>query len=234
MSERINPHVLSKDDGLRNVDVFHNFDSERELNLYLDKCQLIGVGTNALVFLLPAPVECKESEALIRFEIQNCIGYDWTKQFVYQLTCNYPSFYSKLDNLSNKLETWVRPKSMKSQTSASRHRIKEQIAGHNSAFRRNPMLTMPVNSYYSFQDKWFGLRIKYLNGVSLGDAFPKAELENFVSTLLNDPNPNNVLVGITNSQVSEALIDISRFFPSDQSVGVEQPPRLYQLNIDKV
>jgi hypothetical protein len=222
------PHVIEKVDGLRNVDVFLDFSNEDEVNAYFEKCELIGVGSNAIVFLLPPPEKCTASEALLRFEIQNPLGTDWTELLLKKLICEYPSFFEKLQALLLKLEERVRERPMKRQIEESRKSIKRQIAGHNSAFRRDPLITMPINSYFAYQGKWFGIRVKYLNGVSLAEAFPDAELTEYSFEILKDKNPSNVVVGIQNSQVREALIDIWDFTPSNQGIS-QSGDKLYNL-----
>jgi hypothetical protein len=222
------PHVITKQEALVNVDVFRDFKTEKELSDFIDTCQLIGVGTNAIVFLTPAQERCDVSEILFRMEIQNPVGYDWTKALLEKLICDYPSYIHKLQNLLEKLEVRVKPRSMKTQIKNSKDSIKKQIAGHNAAYRRDPMLTMPINSYYTFQDHWLGIRIRYFDGVPLGEAFPDAQLSDYALALLKDTNPRNVLVGISNSQVVEALIDIWDFTPSNEDLGHEKPQHLYK------
>lgn len=222
------PHIETKEEGLRNVDLFHDFSSVEELNEYLDKCELIGVGSNALVFLVPNK-ECAESETLLRFEILNPVGTEWTLSLLDDLLCKYPSFFQELSFLKEKVNSWVSQKSVKKQIKESRLRIKNEVSGHNSAFRRNHNLTMPINSYYMFQGNWFGVRIKYLNGVSLGRAFPQSEISDYASNLLREPNTNNVLIGISNSTVSELLIDICEFIPSSEEIGNFDKEKLYRF-----
>jgi hypothetical protein len=210
------------------VDVFHDFKSEEELDTYLDQCELIGVGTNAVVFLLPSPEKCDVSEILFRIEIENPVGYEWTNKLINKLLCEYPSFASKLMRLLKKIDERVKPRSTQKLAKECRQSMKRQIAGHNAAFRRNPLLTMPINSYYTFQEKWLGIRVKYFNGVPLAEAFPQAVLSDYAYAILKDPNPNNVVVGITNSTVREALIDIWDFTASDSELGVENSRHLYK------
>lgn len=224
------PHVHIKEDGLRNVDVYQNFQTLEEITEYIEDCQLIGVGTNAVVFLLPPEPESLESENLFRFEIRNPMGYEWTKKILESLIQEYPSYYRSLSVLLEKLETLVKPHKQSHVNDDARKHTKAQVAAHNAAFRRDPSTTMPINSVYTFQNKIFGTRIRYLNGTSLGEGFPGAELTQYAHTILDEPNPKNVITGITNSQFPDQLIDLTKFIPSDQEISEESGDLLAQEN----
>ncbi len=213
------PHIKSKAEGIRNVDVFMDFPDISTLNSYLDQCTLIGVGENAVIFLLPPPINCLTGDAIFRIELRNPVGYEWTKDLIESLILKYPKYSKKLNKLLLKIEWFVKPRKLSSLTNICKDRMRAQIAGHNSAFRRDPTITIPINSYFTFQNRWLGVRMRYLDGKPLSEAIPHATLSALYRFILRDENPDNVLVQIRNSAIETMLIDIEDFTASDTPIN---------------
>lgn len=209
-------HILTVKDGLRYVDVFHDFTSHEELATYLDQCQLIGVGCDALAFVV-TEADGSLSESLIRIDIFNSAGYSWTKALLVRIKEKYHWFTKKVEYLERKLNQLEHGEdSYKRKTKKKKREQKHRIAAHNSLFRHDPTITMPINSYYTLRGELLGLRIKYLAGQPLACIDPDAVLPDNVKEVFQDDNLSNVLVQIINSCFTSALIDIEKFRPSDQ------------------
>jgi hypothetical protein len=211
--ERNIPNVLQKNDGLRYVEVLHDFKSPEEFESFLERCTLIATGKNALVFLEP------QQTGVLRLDLLNPLGYEWNKKYISKLSERYPFFSEDLSQLLEKNEWHIKPRSAKYIRKESGRELRTRIAAHNAAFRRNPLSTVPINCFYTHEDKPLAVSMPFLDGNCLAEVDPEATLTEDESALLCDRNPHNIMVDISNSLPQRVIIDLSRFTPSNQPLN---------------
>jgi hypothetical protein len=212
------PHVLTVEDGLRNVDCLRDYHDPSEFfNFLTQDCTLIGVGKNAFVFQIH---EGKgfPSESIIRIEVVNVISISWSRELIACLKSTYPNFVDSITRLEENLDKRLKDLNLQTKylIKMANRTLKKRIAAHNSAYRRNPGSCVPINNYVSYEGKLLAVMMKYLKGIPLRETtYPQDLLPDEV---LVDCDTENILVDIENvgSDIQRHMIDVTDFVESNK------------------
>jgi hypothetical protein len=194
-----------------------NFTSREEVETLLRNYEFLSSGIEAIVLKSKT-----EPEIVIRLELYNHLGRDWTINFLTQLSSsdNQPSHQEEYEDALTMLNS--AGKLYDTLAQYAKKRVRERVAAHNAQFRRDPSSTIPINLVYTFKDIPFAVRMKYLQGTAAeGTA---AELDRQID-LTGDTNPNNTLTNIANSPHKTQMIDLKNFVPSDKALDSLSKPK---------